>query len=95
MSKEAVFTMKLEYELRSDFMAEAAATNRPASQLVRDFMRDFIEHQRHLREHDVWFKNQVRLGMNDDPSTIPHEEVMAQMKDRISKRMISRKNNEN
>jgi predicted transcriptional regulator len=42
MAKEAVFTMKLEPELREAFMAAAAAADRPASQIVREFMRDFI-----------------------------------------------------
>ena len=31
MSKEAVFTMKLEPELRTEFMAAAKASHRPAS----------------------------------------------------------------
>ena len=39
MSKEAVFTMKLEPELRAAFMAEAEALDRPASQVVRELMR--------------------------------------------------------
>lgn len=34
MSKEAVFTMKLEAELREEFMAAAQAAHRPASQRV-------------------------------------------------------------
>src|SRR3546814_5837594 len=35
MSKEVQFTMKLEPELRDQFMAEAEAAHRPASQVVR------------------------------------------------------------
>ena len=35
MSKEAIFTMKLEAELHSRFMDEAEASNRPALQVVR------------------------------------------------------------
>lgn len=42
MAKEAVFTMKLEPDLREAFMAAAAAADRPASQIVREFMRDFV-----------------------------------------------------
>lgn len=42
MPKEAVFTMKLETELRDAFMAEAAELDRPASQIVRDLMKEFI-----------------------------------------------------
>ena len=41
MAKEAVFTMKLEPELRDAFMAAAKAADRPASQIVREFMRDY------------------------------------------------------
>ena len=40
MAKEAVFTMKLEPELRDAFMAAAEARRRPASQIVRELMRD-------------------------------------------------------
>lgn len=43
MAKEAMFTLKLEPELREQFMAEAQATDRPASQIVREFMRDFVK----------------------------------------------------
>ena len=43
MAKEAVFTMKLEPELRDAFMAEAAAMDRPASQIVRELMKEFID----------------------------------------------------
>ena len=38
MSKEAVFTMKLEPELRADFMAEVAGDDRPASQVMRELI---------------------------------------------------------
>jgi predicted transcriptional regulator len=42
MRKEAVFTLKLESELRDEFGAAAAEMDRPASQIVREFMRDFV-----------------------------------------------------
>lgn len=41
-SKDVVFTMKLENELRDAFMAAADAEDRPASQIVREFMRRFV-----------------------------------------------------
>ena len=52
MSKEAVFTMKLEPELRAAFMAEAEALDRPASQVVRELMREFIQKQQESRAYD-------------------------------------------
>lgn len=39
MHKDAVFTLKLEPNLRDEFMAVAEETLRLVSQLVRDFMR--------------------------------------------------------
>ena len=46
MPKEAVFTMKLEPELRDAFMAAAKAEDRPASQIMREFMRDYVQQNR-------------------------------------------------
>jgi len=57
MSKEAMFTMKLEPELRDAFMAEAS--HRPASQVVRELMREFIERQRQAREYGTFLRAKV------------------------------------
>lgn len=62
MSKEAVFTMKLEPELRADFMAEAEAAHRPASQILRELMREFIQRQREAREYDEFLRRKVEAG---------------------------------
>jgi antitoxin component of RelBE/YafQ-DinJ toxin-antitoxin module len=75
MAKEAVFTLKIEEDLRDAFMAEAAAMDRPASQLVREFMRDFVRARREEREHDAWFRAEVEKALKDKRPTIPDEEV--------------------
>jgi len=62
MSKEAVFTMKLESDLRADFMAEAEASHRPASQVLRELMRDFVERQQEARKYDSFLKRKVEAG---------------------------------
>ena len=59
MPKEAVFTMKLEAELREDFMAEAEAMHRPASQVLRELMREFVQRQRETREYDEFLSSKV------------------------------------
>lgn len=86
MAKEAMFTLKLEPELREQFMAEAEAADRPASQIVREFMRDYVKRQREAREHDAWFREQVERGVRDadDPAVrrIPHDEVAAKWRRR-------------
>ena len=62
MPKEAVFTMKLEPELRDEFMAEAAGEDRPASQVMRELMRGYIEQRRHAREYDDYLRRKVEAG---------------------------------
>ncbi len=62
MSKAAVFTMKLEPELRDEFMAEAEAAHRPASQVLRELMREFVRRQREAREYDEFLNRKVEAA---------------------------------
>lgn len=79
--KDAVFTVKVEADLRAAFVAEAAAIDRPASQLVREYMRSFIEQRRAEREHDTWFRGQVEAGVqqaaNPEVERISNEQIKA------------------
>jgi len=78
MAKEAVFTVKLESDLRDAFAAEAEAVHRPASQIVREFMREFVQRQREARDHDAWFRAEVQQALDDPRPGIPHNAVMAE-----------------
>ena len=80
MAKEAVFTMKLEPELRDAFLAEAEADHRPASQIVRELMRTYVQRRREEREYEEFLhrkvlvaRSSVRLGRGR-----PNEDVEAQ-----------------
>ena len=75
MPKDAIFTLKLESDLHEAFMAEAEASHRPASQLVRDFMREFVERQREARAHDAWFRARVQEALDEPGPGIPHDQV--------------------
>ncbi|CAN7731782.1 MULTISPECIES: antitoxin of toxin-antitoxin stability system [Pseudomonas] len=80
MSKQAVFTMKLEPELREEFMAEAEASHRPASQIVREMMRQFVQTQRESREYEAFLQRKVdsaRISMRAGEG-LTNEEVEAQ-----------------
>jgi predicted transcriptional regulator len=59
MPKAAVFTMKLEAELRAEFMAAAEASHRPASQVVRELMREFVQRQ---QEHGDFLHRKVEVA---------------------------------
>ncbi len=45
MTKEVQMSIKMEAELRDQFMAVAATMHRPAAQIVRDLMRSYIRRQ--------------------------------------------------
>lgn len=62
MPKDAVFTMKLEPELRAEFVAEAEAAHRPASQVLRELMREFVRRQREAREYDKFLNRKVKAA---------------------------------
>lgn len=80
MSKQAVFTMKLESDLREQFMAEAEAAHRPASQIVREMMRQFVQTQQESREYQAFLQRKVdiaRVSMNRDDG-LTNDEVEAE-----------------
>ena len=84
MSKEAVFTMKLEPQLRADFMAESQASHRPASQVLRELMREFVERQRQVRQYDAFLQLKVdaaRVSMHRGLGS-SNDEVEAQFAQR-------------
>jgi len=62
MPKDAVFTLKIEPELRDEFMAEAEAARRPASQLVRELMREYVQRQRQARDYDAFLGRKVEVA---------------------------------
>ena len=64
MSKQSVFTMKLEPELRAEFIAATESIHRPASQVVRELMREFIERQKKAREYDAFLEEKVTAARN-------------------------------
>ena len=59
MPKEAVFTMKLDAQLRDAFMAEAVKEDRPASQILRELMRGYIEDRRQSEAYDDFLGQKV------------------------------------
>ncbi|MDI7776288.1 antitoxin of toxin-antitoxin stability system [Asticcacaulis sp. EMRT-3] len=81
MSKQALFTMKLESDLHTAFKAEAEAAHRSASQVVRDMMRDFIKQQREARDYEAFVQHKVEAarGSLAAGQGIAHEDVEAAM----------------
>jgi predicted transcriptional regulator len=80
VTKEAVFTMKLEPALRAEFMAEAEAAHQPASQVVRELMREFIRRQREEREYQEFLRRKVETARASMQAGLgrSHEDVEAE-----------------
>lgn len=74
---ETTFTFRVDEDLKASFTNVAKAHDRPGSQLLRDFMRDYVA----KAEHDAWFRAEVEQGLRElaDPSAelIPNEQVDA------------------
>ena len=87
MAKDSIFTLKLEPELRDAFMAEAEASHRPASQVVRELMREFVDKQREERDYNAFLRQTVAssLASLERHGAIPNEQVEAEFAARRAK----------
>ena len=75
---DTTFTFRVDEALKTAFTEAAKAHDRPGSQLLRDFMRDYVE----KAEHDAWFRAEIEQGLRElaDPNAelVPHEQVRAE-----------------
>ncbi len=62
MLKANVFAIKLETELHADFIAKAKAADWPASQIMRDLMRDYVRRQREAWQYDEFLGKKVEAA---------------------------------
>lgn len=61
---EATFTFRVDQALKSQFAQAVKFRDRSGAQLLRDFMRDFVQQQQEAAEHDAWFRREVRIGID-------------------------------
>jgi len=61
---EATFTFRVDELLKTEFLTAAKARDRSGAQLLRDFMREFVQQQQEAAEHDAWFRRKVRIGLD-------------------------------
>lgn len=62
MSKEAVFTAKLEPALCDAFLAAGADESRPASQIVLQLARAYIERRERPSPYDVYLAHKIEAA---------------------------------
>ncbi len=62
---QSTVVVRVENELKNAFADAAKAADRTTSQLLRDYMRDYVESQTDAAAHDAWFRRQVAKGLDD------------------------------
>lgn len=62
MSRQAVLTLQLDVELHDAFMEAAKTSRQPASQILRDMMRDFISQQTADPDYLAFLKRKVEIA---------------------------------
>ena len=74
---QTTFAFRVEEDLKENFASVAKSMNRTGAQLLRDCMRDLVRRQQEPEEHDAWFRELVRAGL--DSANVgklePHEKV--------------------
>ena len=77
MADAATLTLTLDPDLLESFVAEADAAMRPADDVLRDLVRDFVDGRRSSRDAEI----DRALREADDPEVkrVPHEEVVARL----------------
>lgn len=93
---EATFTFRVDEALKAEFAQAARSRDRTAAQLLRDYMREFVRHQRMLADHDAWFRREVQLGLAeaDAGDVVPAADVEAEAaawRDRLRRDLASRR----
>ena len=61
---ETTFTFRVDEALKDQFSAAAKGRDRSGAQLLRDFMRDFVQQQQEVAEHDAWLRREVKIGLD-------------------------------
>jgi len=76
---EATFTFRVDEALKSQFAQAAKSRDRSGAQLLRDFMREFVQQQEEAAEHDAWFRRQVQNGLDsaNNGNLVPAADVEA------------------
>lgn len=76
---DATFTFRVEDALKAEFTLAAKSVDRTGAQLLRDFMRDFVQKQ-NAAQHEAWLRSQVQAGLVQAQTgqLVPNAQVQAE-----------------
>ncbi|MBW6423576.1 hypothetical protein KX729_19135 [Rhizobium sp. XQZ8] len=77
---EATFIFKVEEELKTAFSNAAKALDQTDADVLREFMRAYVEEQYDAASYDAWFRQKVKkaIELADAGETVPGDEVEAE-----------------
>ncbi|WP_034987961.1 CopG family ribbon-helix-helix protein [Bartonella florencae] len=77
---KTTFTFRVDDVLKNEFSKTAKAHDRSAAQLLRNYMGDIVKEQKEKSAYDLWFQEQVKLGINSAHAgdVISSEEIEAE-----------------
>jgi predicted transcriptional regulator len=76
---ESTFTIRVDDRLKEAFTEAAKVNDRTGAQIIRDFMREYVQSAREKAEYEEWFKASVEAGLRDieEGRVLSCEEVKA------------------
>src|SRR5688572_26671879 len=75
--REASFSFRVPADLKAAFKAATEAADRPAAQVLREFMRVYVERRGSPEPgYDEWFRAQVQASIDDIRPAIRHDTVI-------------------
>jgi predicted transcriptional regulator len=74
---ESTFTIRVDDRLKDAFTEAARMHDRTGAQIIRDFMREYVQSTREKAEYEEWFKASVEAGLRDieEGRVLSHEQV--------------------
>lgn len=86
---ESTVVIRVDDELKIAFASAAKAADRTASQLLRDFMRDFVSRQSQQKEYEQWLQEKVDLSRKalQEGRVVDNEDVEDYFAERRAKSM--------
>lgn len=86
--KEEHFNFRVPADLKVAFQQATESVDRPAAQVLRDFMRAYVnEHQQPEAGYDTWLRQQVQASIDDIRPGKSHETVMKHARSVLDKLM--------
>jgi len=87
----ATINFRVNDELKDQFEKAVEFSDMTGSQVLRDFMRNYVESARTKREYEAWLVENVQKGLVQVAAgrTVPHETVKARAAAR-RERMLNR-----